>query len=299
LKAFYTRHFSLPLPKNHPFPIEKYNLLWRRVTQGGILKPSDVREPRPASVEELLRVHERSYVDRVLQGEMSDGEMRRIGFPWSPFLPKRSRRSCGGTIQTCKAALEDGVAANLAGGTHHAFPGHGEGYCVFNDCAVATRAVQFEKLARRIIIIDCDVHQGNGTAAIFGADATVFTFSIHGYHNYPFNKEVSDLDIALGDHTGDAAYLNALDAGLSHALGKFEADLALYLTGADPYTGDRNGRFNLTKRGLAERDMMVFNACRKQSVPVAVTMGGGYAREVTEIVDIHAQTVRIAAEYCR
>jgi len=299
MKAFYTQHFSLPLPKNHPFPIEKYNLLWRRVTGQGIIRPSNVYDPQPASVAALFRVHDRSYVDRVLQGEMSAGEMRRIGFPWSPYLPKRSRRSCGGTIQTCKAALEDGVAANLAGGTHHAFPDHGEGYCVFNDCAVAARAIQFERLARKIIIIDCDVHQGNGSAAVFKSDTTVFTFSIHGYYNYPFNKETSDLDIALDDHTGDAAYLNALDAGLSHALEKFDADLALYLAGADPYTGDRNGRFSLTKRGLAERDIMVFDACRKRGIPVAVTMAGGYARNVTEIVDIHAQTICIAAEYCR
>lgn len=296
MKLFYTDHYTLPLPDGHRFPIDKYGLLRQRILDEGIAAPDALVVPEPATDRELLRVHERGYFERVLRGELTDKEIRRIGLPWSLQLVERSRRSCGATIQACREALRDGVAANLAGGTHHAFPDRGEGFCIFNDCAVAARAVQAEGLARRILILDCDVHQGNGTAAIFKGDATVFTFSIHGEKNFPFHKEQSDLDIPLEDGTGDASYLAALEDGLHQALEKAGTDLALYIAGADPYRDDQYGRFHLSKAGLAERDRMVFQHCRDKGLPVAVTMGGGYAPQIQDIVDIHLQTIRLAKE---
>ena len=222
-------------------------------------------------------------------------EMRRIGFPWSPGLVERSRRSVGATIAVSRAALEDGIAASLAGGTHHAYPDHGEGYCVFNDVAVAVRTLQLEQRITRALIIDLDVHQGNGTAAIFTGDPTVFTFSVHGEKNFPFHKEISDLDIALPDGSGDATYLEAVEKGMRLALASVSVDLAVYLAGADPFAGDRFGRMAVSKAGLAARDELVFNACLRSGLSVALVMSGGYARDVEDIVDIHTETIRQAA----
>jgi acetoin utilization deacetylase AcuC-like enzyme len=212
-------------------------------------------------------------------------------------MVERSRRSAGATIEACRAALEDGLAVNLAGGTHHAFRDRGEGYCVFNDSAIAALAIQAEGLARRVVILDCDVHQGNGTAAILAHDPSVFTFSIHGARNFPFSKEASDLDIELPDATGDAAYLDALERGVCHALSAAQPELAIYLAGADPFEGDRLGRLSLTKAGLLARDRMVFELCRSAGVPVAVVMAGGYARIIADTVDIHFATVAAAAHF--
>ena len=191
------------------------------------------------------------------------------------------------------------VAVNLAGGTHHAFRDHGAGYCVFNDAAVAARAMQAEGRARRIVILDCDVHQGDGTASIFAGDSSVFTFSIHGARNYPLRKQVSDLDVPLDDGTGDDAYLEALERGVEAAIERSEADLAIYLAGADPYEGDRLGRLKLTRKGLSRRDRFVLEACRDAGLPVVVTMAGGYARDIEDTVAIHLETVRIAASMAR
>lgn len=212
-------------------------------------------------------------------------------------MVERSRRSSGATIAACRAALEDGVAVNLAGGTHHAFRDHGEGYCVFNDSAIAARAMQAEGRVRRVVILDCDVHQGNGTAAILRDDTTIFTFSIHGEKNFPYHKEISDLDIELLDGTGDRVYLDMLEEGVQRALALAHADMAIYLAGADPFADDRLGRLKLTKTGLAQRDALVLELCKARGLPVAVTMAGGYARNVTDIVDIHSQTVQIASRY--
>jgi acetoin utilization deacetylase AcuC-like enzyme len=211
-------------------------------------------------------------------------------------LVERARRSCGATIEACRAALADGLAVNLAGGTHHAFADRGEGYCVFNDIAVAARAMQAERRARRIVVLDCDAHQGNGTAAIMAQDPDVFTFSIHGANNFPFHKEHSDLDIALQDRADDTAYLDALEKGLRWSLESIEAELAIYVAGADPYLDDTFGRLAVSKRGLAERDRLVLDYCRQAHVPVAITMAGGYARQVQDTVDIHFQTVKAAVE---
>jgi acetoin utilization deacetylase AcuC-like enzyme len=298
MKVFFSDQFVLPLPSNHRFPIKKYALLRHRVVERGLVSHSELCVPHSATDEEITRVHDLDYLRRLQNGELTEREIRRIGFPWSPELVERSRRSCGGTIEACQAALEDGCAVNLAGGTHHAFPDHGEGYCVFNDSAIGARAVQSEGRAQRIVILDCDVHQGNGTAAIFADDPTVFTFSIHGAKNFPFRKQKSDLDIELDDGADDAIYLDAVDKGLKRALEMAKADLAIYLAGADPYVGDRLGRLAVSKEGLAERDRVVFGHCRSAALPVAVVMSGGYAREVQDTVDIHFQTVQIAVDCC-
>jgi acetoin utilization deacetylase AcuC-like enzyme len=297
MKIFSSDTFVLPLPEGHRFPMQKYALLRRRVAEAGIVASGDLRVPAPATDVELQRAHDAEYVRRVQAGELTAQELRRIGFPWSPAMVERSRRSSGATMAACRAALEHGFAANLAGGTHHAYRDHGEGYCVFNDSAVAARAMQAEGRAARVAIIDCDVHQGNGTAAIMAGDPTIFTFSIHGAKNFPFHKELSDLDIALDDGAGDDAYLAALDQGLCQALEQSHADLAIYLAGADPFYDDRLGRLKLTKAGLAARDRMVFEYCRDAGIAVAITMAGGYSRDVADTVDIHFATVRMAASY--
>ncbi|HJZ48158.1 MAG TPA: histone deacetylase, partial [Roseiflexaceae bacterium] len=212
--------------------MEKYRRLRERIVAAAVVPPEHLRVPHAATDTELLRAHDREYLRRCQAGELTAQEIRRIGFPWSPQMVERSRRSSGATIEACRAALEDGLAANLAGGTHHAYRDHGEGYCVFNDSAVAARAMQAEGRARRVVIVDCDVHQGNGTASILAGDETIFTFSIHGANNFPFHKEQSDLDIALEDAVSDQAYLDALDDGLSQAIELSRADLAIFLAGA-------------------------------------------------------------------
>ncbi len=296
MDIFYSDIFVLPLPAGHRFPMEKYALLRQQVVAAGIATAEQLYVPHAATDAELTRAHSPEYVQRVQAGMLSAAELRRIGFPWSPEMVERSRRSSGATIEACRAALSNGVAVNLAGGTHHAFSTHGEGYCVFNDSAVAARAMQAEGHANRIVILDCDVHQGNGTAAILAGDASIFTFSIHGRNNFPFRKEQSDLDIALDDGTSDQPYLDALEMGVRHALEAAQPDLAIYLAGADPYFDDRLGRLGLSKSGLAERDRLIFHYCRTAGIPIAITMAGGYARRVEDTVEIHLQTVAAAAE---
>ncbi len=295
MQIYYSDTFVLPLPPGHRFPMAKYALLRERVVAAGLVPPGDLRIPHAATDAELARAHHPGYIARVQAGELTAAEQRRIGFPWSPQMVERSRRSAGATIGACRAALAGGVGVNLAGGTHHAFADRGAGYCVFNDSAVAARAVQAEGLARRVVILDCDVHQGDGTAAILAGDETVFTFSIHGARNFPFHKQRSDLDIELPDQTGDDAYLDALEEGVRQALAAARADLAIYLAGADPYFDDRLGRLALTKAGLAERDRLIFHYCRAAGLPIAITMAGGYARRIDDTVDIHFQTVSAAA----
>ena len=299
MKAFYHDHFVFPLPDGHRFPMSKYALLRQRLLAERVIRPGDLLIPDPATDAQLLTVHNPDYLHRVTGGKLTYKESRRIGFPWSPPLVERSRRSVGGTIAACRAALEDGLAANLAGGTHHAYPDHGEGYCIFNDSAVAARVMQLEGRAGRIVILDCDVHQGNGTAVIFQDDPSVFTFSIHGAKNFPFHKESSDLDIPLEDGTGDEEYLFALESGVKKALSSARAGLAIYISGADPYRGDRLGRLALTKAGLAERDRLVFDLCWQAGLPQATVMAGGYAHDVNETVDIHFQTISTAVSMDR
>jgi acetoin utilization deacetylase AcuC-like enzyme len=296
VKVFYSDHFVLPLPEGHRFPMAKYSMLRERVAGNGICGPGELRTPHAVTDEEILRAHTPDYLKRVVSGNLTDKEVRRIGFPWSERMVERSRRASGGTLGACLAALEEGFVANLAGGTHHALSDRGEGYCVFNDSAIAARAVQAAGLAERVVIIDTDVHQGNGTAEILRGDGSVFTFSIHGAKNFPFHKEESDLDAPLPDGTADTEFLTTLERGLQTALDATDADLAIYLAGTDPFEGDRLGRLSVTKRGLAERDRMVLEACRDRGIPVAVTMAGGYARDVEDTVDVHFQSIKRAAD---
>ena len=295
MKVFYSDHFVLPLPDGHRFPMTKYSLLRERVENSSICGPDELREPRAVTDEEILRAHDRGYLDHVVSGTLTEKEIRRIGFPWSERMVERSRRASGGTVGACLAALEDGFAANLAGGTHHAFAHRGEGYCVFNDSAIAARAVQAARLVERVVVIDTDVHQGNGTAAILEGDPTVFTFSIHAEKNFPFHKERSDLDVPLSSGADDGTYLGALRSGLERALDESRPELAIYLAGADPFEGDRLGRLSVTKAGLAERDRLVLEGCRERNIPVAVTMAGGYSEDVGDIVDIHFASINRAA----
>lgn len=296
MKAFYSDHFVLPLPEGHRFPMHKYALLRERLLADGVIEASNLLVAEPATDHQILTAHDVKYLEKVKQGSLSEREVRRIGFPWSQQMVERSRRSVGGTIGVCRTALQEGFAANLAGGTHHAGRDHGEGFCVFNDAAVAARVMQSEDRVQRVVILDCDVHQGNGTAAILANDPSIFTFSIHGEKNFPFRKFPSDLDIGLDDDTGDEEYLSALAAGVRHALQESNADLAIYLAGADPYVDDRLGRLALSKAGLAERDRLVLTMCQRAGVPVAIVMAGGYARRVEDIVDIHLYTIRLAAQ---
>ena len=299
MHVFYSDPFVLPLPPGHRFPMAKYAALRARVAASGLVDPADMHVPERATREQLALAHDPAYVDRVCRGELSAREQREIGFPWSEAMVERSLRSTGATIGACRAALiHGGFAVNLAGGTHHAFRDRGDGYCVFNDSAVAARVMQAERRADRVLVVDCDVHQGDGTASILAGDDTIFTFSIHGARNYPFKKQTSDLDIDLPDRTGDADYLAALDRGLTEALARARPDLAIYLAGADPYEGDRLGRLALTKDGLAQRDRLVLRTLREAHVPTAISMAGGYARELDDVVEIHFRTVSLAAELC-
>jgi len=300
MQAFHSDHFTLALPPGHSFPMSKYRLLREAVDSE--LPAVRVREARPASDGELALVHDPAYVVAIAEGQLSAAQQREIGFPWSLRMAERARRSVGATIAAARAALTEGVGANLAGGTHHAFADRGSGYCVFNDVAVAARLMQAEWQRRRrqplrVLVVDLDVHQGNGTAAIFADDPTVFTLSLHGARNFPARKERSDLDVELPDGCADEEYLAALDAALAwvwqfHAIEPF--GLAFFVAGADPHEGDRLGRLKLTFDGLARRDACVFDALCRHGVPVAVSMAGGYGRDLGSTVAVHLKTLELA-----
>lgn len=289
--------YTIPLPPGHRFPMQKYVLLRDRVIAEGIAAAEQVREPERATPAEVRLVHTEDYVTRFTAGRLDAAELRRLGFPWSTHLVERSYRSVGGTIAAARAALQHGVAMNLAGGTHHAFPDHGEGFCVFNDVAIAVRTLQREGRITRAAVVDLDVHQGNGTHAIFAGDGSVYTFSMHGGKNYPFRKVPGCLDIELPDGTGDADYLDQLARALPRVLAVARPDLVVYLAGADPLEGDRLGRLALTHAGLARRDAMVLEACRDVGLPVVITISGGYGRRLEDTVEAHVQTARVAASF--
>jgi acetoin utilization deacetylase AcuC-like enzyme len=306
VNAFYSDTFVLPLPEQHRFPMAKYRLLRERLLEEDILAADDLHIPDAISWEHLRLIHETTYVEAIANGTIAADAQRRIGFPWSAMMVERSRRSVGATLAAAREVLGSGtrrggfaVSANLAGGTHHAFADRGEGYCVFNDVAVAAAVLRREGAIARAAIIDCDVHQGNGTAAIFQDDPSVFTMSLHGARNFPFRKEVSDLDVVFEDGAGDQEYLAALTSHLPRVLDEHRADIVFYLAGADPYEGDRLGRLKLTIEGLRVRDRIVFEACRDRDLPVAVAMSGGYAPDIDAIVTIHANTIREAVACLR
>ncbi len=297
MRIFYYDHYEFPLPQTHRFPYDKYRLL-REQVQAANLVPAEclVQAPRATAVQ-LRRAHTPDYLSRLEEGLLSEKEIRRIGLPWSPELVRRVQHTVGATIAAARTALQAGIGVSLGGGTHHAAADHGEGFCLYNDVAVAARTMQAEGRVRRAVVIDCDVHQGNGTAAICAGDDTIYTFSIHGEKNFPYRKVPGDLDIGLPDDTEDAAYLTALRPNLQRSIAAAHADIAFYLAGADPHENDRLGRLALTKAGLAARDRMVLDHCRSAGLPVAVVMAGGYGRDIHETVDLYFQTVSIAAEY--
>ncbi len=298
VKAYTSDQFVLPLPAGHRFPMVKYRRLRERVRE----ELPDVRlvEPEAATAGQLALAHAPEYIDKVTGGQLDAGELRAIGFPWSPAMVERSRRSAGATIGACRAATVEGIAVNLAGGTHHAQSARGAGYCVFNDAAIAARVIQSDLAAARrqtrVAIVDLDVHQGDGTAQILAGDASVFTLSLHGASNFPFRKQVSDLDIALPDGTADAAYLAALDAALEELQRRFEPQFIIYLAGADAHEDDRLGKLALTQDGMAARDRRVLDLAEQLDVPIAIAMAGGYGRDIETTVAIHLQTVRAARD---
>jgi len=302
MHAFYADHFVLPLPAGHRFPMAKYAMLREAIAQQ--LPAVALREAPVASDGELALVHTPGYIDSLVSGRISAAALREIGFPWSEFMVARARRSVGATVAAVREALQAGVAANLAGGTHHAYADKGGGFCVFNDVAVATRLAQTEwqrqsRHPLKVAVIDLDVHQGNGTAHIFQNDDSVFTLSLHGDKNFPFRKEASDLDVALPDGCGDADYLAALEQALLALSERFEPGLVLYLAGADPYAGDRLGRLALTPDGLEARDRRVFDWCHQRRIPLAFMMAGGYGRQIEETVQIQLSTFRLGLSYAQ
>ena len=292
MRAWSSADFTIALPEGHRFPITKYAAVREGVVARGLLPRGAILVPERVERWALGLVHTARYVDAVLDGTLSIAEQRRLGFPWGAGLPERSLRTVQATVEAARDALADGAGITLAGGTHHAFPDRGEGFCVFNDVAVAIRLLEREGRVRRTAVIDLDVHQGNGTARIFEDEPDVFTFSMHGARNFPFRKERSRLDVELEDGTGDGAYLALLDRHLDAVLEAARPELVCYLAGADPYVGDRFGRLGMSIDGLRERDRRVFAACRARGVPVVLTLAGGYARDIDDIVTIHANTVR-------
>ena len=296
MDLFYSDHFVLPLPAEHRFPMSKYARLRERASADARFT---LHEPPAATDAQLALAHDGDYIERVSDGRMDPREVRALGFPWSPELVERSRRSSGATLSAARIALIRGAAGNLAGGTHHAQIAAAQGFCLFNDCAIAARVLVAEGTIRRALVIDCDVHQGNGTAQICAGDDTVFTLSLHGAKNFPTHKETSDLDVALADGTEDAAYLQALDAALDEAFAAAQPDLVFYIAGADPFVGDRLGRLALTKAGLATRDDRVAARCAHHAAPAVIVMGGGYAPDIDDIVDIHYASVRRIADLTR
>jgi len=303
LQAFYADHFVLPLPEGHRFPMAKYARLRERLARE--LPQVELREAEPASDGELALVHTPTYIDAVRTGTLAPVAQREIGFPWSPAMAERARRSVGATVQACRRALGGaGLAANLAGGTHHSYADKGSGFCVFNDAAVAARLMQAEHArahrARgmlRVAIVDLDVHQGNGTAKIFAQDDSVFTLSLHGAKNFPFRKEPSDLDVELPDGCGDAEYLEALERALEELERRFDPGLVIYLAGADPHEGDRLGRLKLTFDGMEARDRRVMDWAWTRRLPLAFVMAGGYGTDMEATVQVQMNTYRTAVEY--
>jgi acetoin utilization deacetylase AcuC-like enzyme len=297
MRVCYTPRYYADIGEGHVFPIRKFELVRDRLVAEGTLTPAEIYEPREAPVADVLLVHTDDYVTRLRAGSLSQREIRRLGLPWSKALVRRSFLATAGTCAAARFALDEGIGANLAGGTHHAFPDHGEGFCVLNDVAVAVSVLRRDRLARRFAVVDLDVHQGNGTASIFEGDAEVFTFSMHGAKNYPLFKTRSSLDVELADGTGDDEYLARLAEALPRVLAAAQPDLVVYLAGSDPHERDRLGRLKLTFEGLKRRDVMVLESCRDVGIPVCLTISGGYGRDVNDTVAVHVNTVRVAREF--
>ena len=290
-RIFYSPYYYADIGEGHVFPIRKFELVRDKLLKEETLRQNEIAEPQPAKIEDVLLVHTEDYITRLRNGTLTTREIRRLGLPWSKSLVRRSFLACSGTINAARHALKNGVASNLAGGTHHAFPDRGEGFCVLNDVAVAIRVLQKENLAKKFLIVDCDVHQGNGTAFIFKDDADVFTFSMHSAKNYPLFKEKSSLDIELPDKAGDAEFLETLNKALP-CIFLHNPDLVFYLGGADPFEKDKLGRLGLTIEGLQQRDEIVLSFAKNKKTPIVTTMSGGYAQDINDTVEIHCNTIR-------
>src|ERR1051325_4951880 len=295
MQVFYTPRYYADIGDNHVFPVRKFELVRDKLLAEGTLKPEELVEPSPATIDDVLLVHTQDYVSRLCSGNLTPKEIRRLGLPWSESLVHRSFYATGGTLAATRVALAEGYSSNLAGGTHHSFTDRGEGFCVLNDVAIAIGAMRSRNLLRRAAIVDCDVHQGNGTATIFAGDEDTFTFSIHGANNYPLFKAQSTLDFELPDGTSDDEYLECLTNHLP-AVFAHKPEIVFYLAGADPYAGDKLGRLALSIDGLRERDMCVLRECYEREVPVVTVMSGGYGKDINDTVEIHCNTIRTVKE---
>jgi len=295
LKIAFDPVYAHPLPENHRFPMLKYELIPEQLMHEGTITTENMFSPLPCTDETVLLTHTKAYVDDLSQLKLSPSHIRRIGFPLTDALVLRERVITQGTIDCCNYAMQYGIALNVAGGTHHAFADRGEGFCIFNDMAVAASHLLHRKLVKQIMIIDLDVHQGNGTASIFSNNPSVFTFSMHGGHNYPFHKEISDLDVPLEDGTDDNTYLSILSYHLEQLFDQVKPDFVFYLSGVDVLETDRYGKLKLTLRGCKQRDEMVIQSCRQRNLPCTIAMGGGYSKDVKVITEAHCQTYRAAA----
>lgn len=294
--AFSDRYVH-PLPPGHRFPMIKYELLAEQLVYEGTFSPSDFFEPEPVSEEFLSLTHKPEWISKLKEGRLSRQEERRTGFPYSKDLVLRENLITGGTVRLALHALEHGCGANIAGGTHHAYSSHGEGFCLYNDMAVAANVLLRHDKVKRVLIVDLDVHQGNGTAEIFSGDDRVFTFSMHGKNNFPLHKEKSDLDVELEDGTGDREYLSLLDRHLNRVLENVQPDMVFYLCGVDVLASDKLGKLALTMEGCKMRDKMVISLCRENRLPLVAAMGGGYSEDIRTITEAHANTFRLLAEY--
>ena len=295
MHVFYTPRYYADIGPGHVFPIRKFELVRDKLIAEGTLEPSELLEPAPAPLEDVLLVHTSDYVSRLCSGDLTPKEIRRLGLPWSESLVQRSFYAVGGTLAATRASLAEGYSSNLAGGTHHSFPDRGEGFCVLNDVAIAIRAMRARNVIRRAAIVDCDVHQGNGTATIFAGDDETFTFSIHGANNYPLFKPQSTLDVELPDGTSDTEYLETLAFHLP-AVFASDPEIVFYLAGADPYKGDKLGRLALSIGGLRERDAFVLRECYKRELPIVTVMSGGYGKDINDTIEIHCNTIRAVKE---
>jgi acetoin utilization deacetylase AcuC-like enzyme len=295
MRVFYTPRYYADIGDGHVFPIRKFELVRDRLLAEGTLDPSELVEPLPVALEDVLLVHTEDYISRLCNGTLTHKETRRLGLPWSESLVRRSFYATGGTLAATRVALAEGYSSNLAGGTHHSFADRGEGFCVLNDVAIAIRATRAKGMLRRVAIVDCDVHQGNGTATIFSGDEETFTFSIHGANNYPLFKANSTLDVELPDGTSDKDYLETLATHLPLVF-EYEPEIVFYLAGADPYVGDKLGRLAVSIDGLRERDAYVLRECYGREVPIVTVMSGGYGKDINDTIEIHCNTIRMVKE---
>ena len=298
MRVIYSKDYDLNLG-NHVFPSIKYRLIKEKLLRDGIVAAEDIVEPPAASEDDIALVHARDYIRKLQAGKLSYLEILRLEIPYSPELVRAVWLAAGGSILAGRLALQDGACANIGGGFHHAYPDHGEGFCVLNDFAIGIRRLQKDKAIERAMTVDCDVHQGNGSAFIFAGDNTVFTLSIHQENNYPYPKPPSTLDINLRDGAEDAEYLDELGKGFDQALSAFHPDLIYYVAGADPYRDDQLGGLKLSIEGLKQRDRLVFEKARAKNIPVAITLAGGYARIVEDTIEIHSNTIRVAKEFAK